>query len=85
VAKGGAGNCELTINQDPEEESDWQLSKVYVWDTHLTDEVFAEVSKKLNNWLAADSEAQVFTYTHAHIISAYIFTDIFSCDSQYCK
>ena len=38
----GLGNCELDINelgvtsQHVNEPSDWQLSKLYVWSTHLT-------------------------------------------------
>jgi hypothetical protein len=68
VAGGGLGQCELAIMPG---HSDWQLSRVYVWNTHLPDEVFFEVSKKLNNWLAAGSKAQVFTYKHAHTISVH--------------
>ncbi len=50
---GGYGNCELTINQGPGsyETSDWQLSKVYVWSTHLPDAVFANASARLNSYL----------------------------------
>jgi hypothetical protein len=52
TTKGGEGNCELAINLVSTETSDWQLSKVYVWNTHLPDAVFAEASEKLNNYLA---------------------------------
>jgi hypothetical protein len=54
VAAGGAGNCELTINLESTnccEKSDWQLSKVYVWNTHLPDAVFADASARLNSYL----------------------------------
>jgi hypothetical protein len=39
------------------ETSDWQLSKVYVWNTHLPDAVFADVSSRLNSYLAGASNA----------------------------
>jgi hypothetical protein len=55
TAKGGAGNCELTINQEPSfilvESSDWQLSKLYVWNTHLPDSLFAQASSRLVQYL----------------------------------
>ena len=54
VAEGGKGNCALGINWYTQEASDWQLSKVYVWDSHLPDDVFAEASSRLINYLAGD-------------------------------
>jgi ammonia channel protein AmtB len=50
TTKGGGGNCELAINQLSTETSDWQLSKVYVWNVHLPDAVFAKASAKLNSY-----------------------------------
>ncbi len=44
------GHCELTLNQNSP--SDWQLSKLYVWNTHLPDAVFADASARLNSYLA---------------------------------
>jgi hypothetical protein len=53
----GSGGCDLNINDpfagsgDPEK-SDWQLSSLHVWDSHLSDDVFARVSSELNDYLA---------------------------------
>ncbi len=53
----GGGNCELAINMGStymgDERSDWQLSKLYVWNTHLPDAVFADVEARLNKFLTA--------------------------------
>jgi hypothetical protein len=56
TAEGGDGNCELTINLDQWGEelywrSDWQLSKLYVWNTHLPDSLFAQASSGLVQYL----------------------------------
>ena len=54
TAAGGTGGCTLGINHNtglPGEASDWQLSKVFVWDGHLSDADFAEVSQRLNDFL----------------------------------
>jgi hypothetical protein len=61
---GGTGNCDLSIGNyctgdtcdgvNPET-SDWQLSRLYVWDSHLSDDVFARVSSELNQYLATGS------------------------------
>jgi hypothetical protein len=51
TSEGGAGNCELTINRDWYEVSDWQLSKLYVWNTHLPDSLFAQASSRLVQYL----------------------------------
>ena len=52
--KGGTGNCRMVINSDgsTNEDTDWQLSSVYVWNQHLPDDVFAQVSADLNAQLA---------------------------------
>jgi hypothetical protein len=51
--KGGTGNCKMVINSDgTNEDTDWQLSSVYVWNSHLPDDVFAQVSADLNAQLA---------------------------------
>jgi hypothetical protein len=56
TAEGGTGNCELTINMyGPSDNSDWQLSKLYVWNTHLPDAVFADASARLNSYLQGAS------------------------------
>jgi hypothetical protein len=60
---GGKGNCDLSIGTyctkntcdgvyEHPETSDWQLSRLYVWDSHLSDDVFAQVSSELNQYLA---------------------------------
>jgi allantoicase len=49
--KGGTGNCDLTIGGGwIGEVSDWQLSSLYVWNSHLPDDVFAHVSDELNQY-----------------------------------
>jgi hypothetical protein len=61
-AEGGVGNCELVINQifnNWAEKSDWQLSKVYVWNTHLPDAVFADASARLNSYLGGVSMVRI--------------------------
>jgi hypothetical protein len=55
-APGGRGNCELGINCGHAEYSHWQLCKLYVWDHHLPDDIFAQVSKRLMNYLAGASK-----------------------------
>ena len=47
VVQGGS-SCALGINQNANFQSDWQLSKLYVWNYHLSDEHFALVSSSLN-------------------------------------
>ncbi len=49
----GVGDCNLCININGQS-SDWQLSRLYVWDRHLTDTEFAEASVKLNNYVAGE-------------------------------
>jgi hypothetical protein len=53
TAEGGDGGCQLSINYrtNPDERSDWQLSRLYIWDKHLPDDVFASVSNALNDYL----------------------------------
>jgi hypothetical protein len=79
VAEGGLGGCELAINQNGDPPSDWQLSKVYVWNTHLPDAVFADVSARLNSYLAGAATVRILarslsslhthehTHTHTHL------------------
>jgi hypothetical protein len=48
----------MLINSDGHpEKSDWQLSSVYVWNSHLPDDVFAQVSADLNAQLAGTVSA----------------------------
>jgi hypothetical protein len=49
VAAGGEGNVQMVIGVEP---SDWQLSRVYVWDYHLPDDMFFGVSDALISYLA---------------------------------
>ncbi len=54
---GGNGNCQLAINNNLASAfSDWQLSRLYVWDTDLSEEVFAQASAKLNSYLSNSGE-----------------------------
>ncbi len=50
---GGKGSGQLTINEAWGENSNWQLSRLYVWNTHLSNADFAEASEKLNSYIAA--------------------------------
>jgi hypothetical protein len=50
--KGGTGSFTLHINAVTGELSDWHLSSVFVWNSHLPDDVFARVSADLNAQLA---------------------------------
>jgi hypothetical protein len=51
TGKGGTGDCDLTIGGGwAGELSDWQLSSLYVWNSHLPDDVFAHVSDELNQY-----------------------------------
>jgi hypothetical protein len=57
TGSGGLGGCDLNINDaivgsGVPEISDWQLSSLHVWDSHLSDDVFASVSSQLNDYLA---------------------------------
>ena len=47
----GASACALGINQDVSHRSDWQISKLYVWNYHLSNEIFSLVSSSLNDAL----------------------------------
>ena len=51
VAEGGLGQCELAINRYYIQPGDWQLSKVYVWNTHLPNSFFAQASSRLVKFL----------------------------------
>ena len=53
AAGGSIGNGRLAINGiDPIYGSDWQLSRLYVWNGHLSNAEFAEASAKLNSYVA---------------------------------
>ena len=52
-ANGGTGNGALGINQQVGESSDWQFSKLYIWNYHLSDSDFTGASLALNNELTA--------------------------------
>ena len=59
VAEGGAGNKQLAINiadRNPEK-SDWQLSRLYVWNSHLPDDAFVAMSDYLMDFLAGSGGA----------------------------
>ena len=53
--RGGHGNCALGVNHG--EQSDWQLSKVYVWNTWLSDEDLTLASLSLHSALFTDTTA----------------------------
>jgi hypothetical protein len=57
TGKGGTGNRDLSIGTSGThpETSDWQLSRLYVWDSRLSDDEFTRVSSKLNQYLATGS------------------------------
>jgi len=59
TGKGGTGNRDLSIGTYSSgthpETSDWQLSRLYVWDSRLSDDEFTRVSSKLNQYLATGS------------------------------
>jgi len=56
-ALGGDGNCALGINF--RDESDWQLSKLYIWDYHLSDVDFAMASSLIYAALLTNTETNV--------------------------
>lgn len=71
TACGGVGNGNLAINQGTvgigtNFNSDWQLSRLYVWNRHLSNAEFAEASARLNSYVAVQMPActacQVGTY-----------------------
>jgi len=53
--RGGIGSCALGINHN--QASDWQLSKVYVWNTHLSDEDLTLALLSLHFALFTDTTA----------------------------
>ena len=65
VGGGTTGDIQLMINDGNvgSQASDWQLSKLYVWDSHLPDETFAQVASELNGYLAGDVELSVSAAT----------------------
>ena len=60
----GAGNCALGINNNyADEHSDWQLSKLYVWDYHLSDSMLSSANCcKMDN---SDGNDQNNTLAHS--------------------
>jgi hypothetical protein len=53
TATGGWGNVQLSVNTAyMGEPTDFQLSRIYVWDYHLTDDMFFGVSDALISYLA---------------------------------
>jgi len=57
VASRGSGNCSLGINYDAV--SDWQLSRLYIWDYHLSNSNFALASSSLYAALTVGSTDSV--------------------------
>ena len=57
-ATGGSSKCALGINLIPET-SEWQVSKVYKWNKHLSDSAFALVSSSLYNALSPNTPVGV--------------------------
>jgi len=56
---GGKAPIALGINKIPAEKSDWQLSKLYIWDYHLSDVDFALASSSLYAALSTNMTAGV--------------------------
>ena len=56
---GGAGDGRLRINTWGEK-SDWQLSRLYVWNGHLSNTDFADASAKLNSYVALRMSSYYF-------------------------
>ena len=57
----GRGDCQLTINRP--ESSDWQFSKLYVWNGHLSTTEFAEAAKRLNSYVKGELKNCVASIT----------------------
>jgi hypothetical protein len=62
TAPGGLGSCSMSLNYDnlgaggaSPQMSDFEFSKLYVWDKHLTNVDFADASAKLNQYLGQNS------------------------------
>jgi len=58
-ALGGEGNCALGINSNNNEASEWQLSKLYIWNYHLSDVDFELASSSLYSALSTNKSASV--------------------------
>jgi len=56
TGRGGDGNCALGINH--QEPSDWQLSKLYVWNYHLSESDFTLAASSLFTKLTTDISPQ---------------------------
>jgi len=59
AAGGNFGDGRLRINTWGEK-SDWQLSRLYVWNRHLTNAEFAEASAKLNSYVTLKMPSYYF-------------------------
>ena len=59
TAGAGYGDCALSINSPTHGwgfgGSEWQLSRLYVWDYHLPDDVFVKISTELFDWVHGNS------------------------------
>jgi hypothetical protein len=83
---GGNGNCQLAINNNLASAfSDWQLSRLYVWDTHLSEEVFAQASAKLNSYLSNSGETSICLVCPAAYYSSTGSTACTSCPANSCR
>jgi len=58
-ALGGNGNCALGINFNEFDTSDWQLSKLYIWNYHLPDVDFALASTLIHATLLTNTETEI--------------------------
>ena len=56
---GGKAPIALGINKIPAEKSDWQFSKLYIWNYHLSDVDFALASSSLYSDLSTNNTAGV--------------------------
>ena len=52
-ANGGLGKFAMGINNDAGDTSDWQFSKLYIWNKWISDSNFELVAKQLNTMLRA--------------------------------
>jgi len=64
LATGGLGSAALGINQDSSQRSEWQLSRVYMWNYTLSDEDFLLASISLNAELANAPTLQIGVSCH---------------------
>jgi hypothetical protein len=85
TAEGGVGNCELAINLDWwGGYSDWQLSKLYVWNAHLPDSFFALASSRLVKFLnSAEPSPDDAFYCFFHGLLKTLILDVKHLDNYY--